>query len=282
MSNRYSYNLHRNRYNLDDIALFDHPAAIAAVRRAVGEGKRIHVICHCLGSVSFMMSLFGKAVTDIRSVIANSVTLTPRIPTWSKVKLTAGPFLCENLLGIEYMNPYWRHEPGLSAGKMIGWLVSAFHRECESPECHMLSFMWGTGFPALYSHENLLDVPHRRGGDLYGGVYVHYYRHVLKMVKSNNTAVKFESGNPKYHSLPDDYFAHATEIETPVFFMTGQQNHVFTDSNIVCHQRLEQIVPGRHQLHVFPKYGHQDVFMGKNVHVDIFPRLLEFLNQNSN
>jgi cholesterol oxidase len=282
MSNRYSYNLHRNRYNMDDIALFDHPAAISTVRRAVGEGRRIHVICHCLGSVSFMMSLFGKAVTDVRSVIANSVSLTPRVPAWSKVKLMAGPFLCDYLLSVEYVNPYWRREPGWSMGKFLGWLISSFHRECDSPECHMLSFMWGTGFPALYSHDNLLDVTHRRGGDLYGGVSVHYYRHVLKMIRANNTAVKFESGNPKYQTLPDNYFAHAAEIETPVLFMTGQQNHVFTDSNIVCHQRLEQIVPGRHQLHVFPGYGHQDVFMGKNVHVDIFPRLLQFLESQRN
>lgn len=282
MSNRYSYNLHRNRYNMDDIAQFDHPAAIAAVRRAVGEGRRIHVICHCLGSVSFMMSLFGKAVTGIRSVIANSVSLTPRVPAWSKVKLNAGPFLCDYLLSVEYINPYWRREPGWSLGKALGWLISAFHRECDSPECHVLSFMWGTGFPALYNHDNLHDVTHRRGGDLYGGVGVHYYRHVLKMVNANNTAVKFETGNPKYQNLPDDYFAYAAEIETPVLFMTGQQNRVFTDSNIVCHERLEKIVPGRHQLQVFPNYGHQDVFMGKNVHVDIFPRLLEFLESQRN
>lgn len=282
MSNRYSYNLHRNRYNMDDIAQFDHPAAIAAVRRAVGEGRRIHVICHCLGSVSFMMSLFGKAVTGIRSVVANSVSLTPRVPAWSKVKLNAGPFLCDYLLSVEYINPYWRREPGWSLGKALGWLISAFHRECDSPECHVLSFMWGTGFPALYNHDNLHDVTHRRGGDLYGGVGVHYYRHVLKMVNANNTAVKFETGNPKYQNLPDDYFAYAAEIETPVLFMTGQQNRVFTDSNIVCHERLEKIVPGRHQLQVFPNYGHQDVFMGKNVHVDIFPRLLEFLESQRN
>jgi cholesterol oxidase len=32
---------------------------------------------------------------------------------------------------------------------------------------------------------------------------------------------------------------------------------------------------------VFPNYGHQDVFMGKNNHVDIFPRLLEFLDKHS-
>jgi cholesterol oxidase len=99
------------------------------------------------------------------------------------------------------------------------------------------------------------------------------------MVNSNNTAVKYYKDDPKYALLPDNYLQYAAQIETPVLFMTGEQNHVFTDSNIVTHKRLEQIVPGRHQLAVFPNYGHQDVFMGKNCHVDIFPRLLKFLNE---
>ncbi|WP_305908668.1 alpha/beta fold hydrolase [Methylomarinum sp. Ch1-1] len=280
MSNRFSYNLHRNNFNMDDIALYDHPAAIAKVREAVGPNRRIHVICHCLGSVSFTMALFGKTVTGIRSVIANSVALTPRIPKWSKVKLSLGPFLSDYVFSLEYLNPYWRREPGWSIGKAIGWGVSLFHRECDVPECHMLSFMWGTGFPALYSHENLLDVTHRRGGDLYGGVSVNYYRHVNKMVNNDNTAVKYNTEDPRYRPLPDNYFQYAEEIETPVLFVTGEKNKVFTDSNIVCHRRLEEIVPGRHQLHVFPGYGHQDVFMGKNVDKDIFPRFLQFLEQN--
>src|SRR5699024_3881290 len=131
------------------IALFDHPTALATVRKAIGENRRVHVICHCLGSVSFMMSLFGKAVKGIRSVIANSVSLTPRVPHWSKAKIAVGPALCEYLLSVEYLNPYWRREPGWSMGKLLGKMISAFHRECDSPECHMLSFMWGTGFPAL-------------------------------------------------------------------------------------------------------------------------------------
>jgi cholesterol oxidase len=281
MSNRFGYNLHRNRYNMDDIALNDHPQAIATLREHIGPDRRIHVICHCLGSVSFTMSLFGKAVQGITSVIANSVALTPRIPAWSRVKLRFGPLLCDYVLGIEYLNPYWRREPGWSAGKILAWWVSFFHRECNVPECHMLSFMWGSGNPALYSHENLLDVTHKRGGDLYGGVSVNYYRHVNKMIAADNTAVKYEPDNPKYRALPDNYFEYAKDIETPVLFMTGEHNRVFTDSNIVCHQRLEKIVPGRHQLHVFPNYGHQDVFMGKNCHVDIFPRLLQFLKQHA-
>ena len=280
MSNRHSYNLSRNRYNMDDIALFDYPPALATIREHIGPNRRIHVICHCLGSMSFMMSLFGKAVDGIRSVIANSVALTPRIPRWSSLKLSAGPFLCDTF-GIEYINPHWRRQPGFSVGKLTAWFVSAGHRECNVPECHMLSFMWGSGSPALYLHENLHDVTHKRGGDLYGGVSVNYYRHVKKMVAADNTAVPYEPANPKYKLLPDNYFKYAQDIETPVLLMTGQQNNVFTDSNIVCHRRLEQIVPGRHELHVFPNYGHQDVFMGKNCHIDIFPRLLEFLRKHS-
>ena len=35
------------------------------------------------------------------------------------------------------------------------------------------------------------------GGDLYGGTGMHYYRHVLKMIKAG-TAVKYDPGDPKY------------------------------------------------------------------------------------
>jgi cholesterol oxidase len=278
MSNRHSYNLSPHRMTMDDIALFDYPAAIARLRQVVGN-RRIHVICHCLGAVSFMMSLFGKAVDGITSVIANSVALTPRVPRWSQLKLALAPFLFESVLGLPYMNPRWSYDPGLTAGKLLSKLISLFHTECNVPACHMLSTMWGTGWPALYSHENLADITHRRGGDLYGPTSMNYYRHVRKMVKAGG-AIKYEPGDAKYASLPDDYFQYAKEIETPVLFMTGENNRVFTDSNIYCHQRLEKLVPGRHELHVFPNYGHQDVFMGKNNHVDIFPRLVQFLDKH--
>ncbi|NEP55102.1 MAG: hypothetical protein F6K65_42495 [Moorea sp. SIO3C2] len=74
--------------------------------------------------------------------------------------------------------------------------------------------------------------------------------------------------------------AYVPEIETPVLFMTGEDNHVFTDSNIVAYETVNKMVPGRHQLATFPNYGHQDVFMGKNVAVDVFPRLVEFINDH--
>ncbi|RJG06915.1 alpha/beta fold hydrolase [Noviherbaspirillum cavernae] len=279
-SNRFPYNLERSRYNFDDIALFDHPAALAELRRHIGSHRRLHVIAHCVGAITMAMAVFGKTVQGISSMILNSVSLTPHVPRWSEFKLAWGPWASDYLLGVEYFNPSWRRQPAWSVGKLIACAADVVHQECDSPECHMLSFMWGSGRPAVFNHANIAPETHERLGDLFGGTPVHYYRHVHKMVKSGHAAVKFEPGNPRYAALPDNYLAHAAEIDTPIFFVQGQDNNVFADSNIRCHERLEQIVPGRHRLHVFPGYGHQDVFMGKNVAVDIFPHLVGFLREH--
>jgi lysosomal acid lipase/cholesteryl ester hydrolase len=278
MSNRYSYNLFKHRYTMDDVALFDFPPAVELVRRENG-GRPIHVICHCLGSVSFMMSLFGGAVDGIASVIANSVALTPRVPGWSRVKLGFAPFLVETVLGLPYLNPRWNEDPGLSRGKLFSKVVSRFHRECDEPDCHMLSLMWGTGWPALYSHEKLAEVTHRRGGDLYGATSMNYYRHVLRMVRAGR-AVKMHPDDPTHDRLPDDYLAGAADVRTPVLLVTGDRNRVFTDSNIVCHQELERRAPGRHELAVLPGYGHQDPFMGAHVAEEVFPTFVDFLDRH--
>jgi cholesterol oxidase len=279
-SNRYSYNLNRNTFNVDDTAMYDHPAAIATVRKVVGPKARIHIIAHCFGAMSFSMSLFSKKVTDVHSVILNAVAITPRVQSrTARIKLQIAPFLVDYILGFEYLNPLWHREHGGGLGKLFAWFVSKFHRECNVPECHMTSFMWGFGFPVLFKHENLNDITHRRTGDLFGGCSVNYYRHMWKMVRSNNTAVKYLPNDTRYQSLPDNYFAYASEIKTPILFVTGQENKVFYDSNIICFERLEKIAPGRHELHVFPHYGHADVFIGKNVAQDIFPKFVDFLNR---
>ncbi|MHB8575835.1 MAG: alpha/beta hydrolase, partial [Dehalococcoidia bacterium] len=269
MSNRHPYNLLKRGYTMDDIALYDFPAAVAKLREVAGN-KRIHVICHCLGAVSFLMSLFAGTVDGITSVIANSVGLTPRVPGWSRIKGIAGPFLVEHVLGFPYIDPAWGDTPGRSRYKLFAKIVSSLHRECDVPACHMLSLLWGSGWPALYLHENLLPVTHRRGGDLYGATSMHYHRHVFKMLKTGR-AVKYDPDNPKHDRLPNDYFARAGEVTTPILFVTGDKNQVFKDSNIRCYKLLNKLTPGRHELHVYKNYGHQDVFMGKNVAVDIFP-----------
>jgi lysosomal acid lipase/cholesteryl ester hydrolase len=279
MSNRFPYNGAMHRFTMDDVAMYDYPAALDRLRSVVGQ-RRIHVIANCLGSVSFLMSLFGGAVDGIASVVANSAALTPRVPAWSRLKLIVAPSLLERVLGLHHIDPCWQDEPRFSRGWLLSKGVDLFHRECDVPACHMLSLMWGSGRPALYRHENLHAETHARGGDLYGATGLHYYRHVRKMVLAGR-AVKYDTKDPRYRALPDDYLAGAADVHTPILLTTGDKNLVFADSNIECWRRLEAVAPGRHELKIFPGYGHQDVFMGKDAGRDVFPQMLDFLERRA-
>jgi len=281
MSNRFPYNMSRHRNTLDDVALFDFPAALRTIRATVGENARVHVIAHCLGAMAFSMSLFARASTGVSSLVVNSVSLTPMVPRWSLAKGIVSPFLVEYVLGFPYLDPRWSETPGWTLGKLFAKVVSAFHRECDEPACHMLSLMWGTGWPALYSHGHLAEITHRRGADLYGPTSLHYHRHVRRMILSGNTAVKYDRDNPRHRSLPDDYLQNAADVSTPILFLTGQDNRVFRESNIACFHRLEKIVPGRHELRVIPGYGHQDIFMGQRCAEDVFPHIVRFLGKHA-
>src|SRR5690606_39479870 len=110
MSSHFPYNTETRDDTLDDIALYDHPAAIEELRRHVGE-RRIHVIAHCLGSLSFTMALFAGTVGRIASMVANSVALTPRVPRWAKVKLAFAATAFEYALGLPYIDPRFSEAP---------------------------------------------------------------------------------------------------------------------------------------------------------------------------
>jgi pimeloyl-ACP methyl ester carboxylesterase len=279
MSNRFPYDAETHRYTLDDIAHWDHPAAVRELRRHVGD-RRLHVIAHCLGSVSFSMSLFAGAVDGITSLVSNSVSLTPRVPAWSRFKLTAGPPLLEYLLGVSFLDSRFGDAPPFSRGWMISRLVSLFHRECGVRACHMESFMWGSGRPAMYVHDNLRPETHERIADLLGPSGLHYFRHVRKMVSAGQ-AVRYDPSDPRHADLPADYLDRAAEVTTPILFLTGDHNHVFPQANVVCQHTLDEITPGRHELAVFPGYGHFDTLTGKNVHIDVFPKIVDFLKRSA-
>ena len=279
MSARFPYDAETHRYTLDDIAHYDHPGAVAEIRRHVGD-RRLHVIAHCLGSMSFSMSMFGGAVEGITSFTGNSVSLTPRVSTWSRCKLTAGPGVCDYLVGLSFIDSRFGDAPPFTRGWMLSRLVSLFHRECDVHACHMVSFMWGSGRPAMFQHKNLLPVTHERIADLLGPSGVHYFRHIRKMVKAGHV-VRYDPGDPRHLALPADYLANASEITTPMLLLAGDHNHIFPGANAACFELLQKVRPGRQEFAPLPGYGHFDPFTGKNVHTDVFPLILDFMKRHS-
>lgn len=279
MSNRFPYDTETHRFTLDDIAHFDHPAALAELRRHIGD-RRVHVVAQCLGAVSFSMSLFGGAVDGVTSVVANSVSLVTRVPRWSRLKLRFGPAITEYGFGLSFLDPRFGHAPMFTRSWMFAQLVSLFHWECRNHACHMISFMWGSGRPGLWRHENLDPATHERIADLFGANGLHYYRHMRRMVAAGH-AVQYDRKDSRHSALPGDYLERAAEVSTPFLFLTGDHNRVFVDSNIVCHRILNEISPGRHELAILPGYGHVDPYIGKNAHVDVFPKIVDFLKRHA-
>ncbi len=277
MSMRQPYNARPHRFTFDDCALYDFPPAVDLVRTHIGD-RRLHVVAHCLGALTFAMSLVAGRVGGIASAVLNSVALTPRVPWWSGIKLGVGPTLFP-LVGIEVLDPTWAGRTTSRRGKLVSRAVSFAHRECDVPACHLLSMMWGTGWPAMYEHANMDERTHHRAADLFGPTGLHYYRHMHQMVRTGH-AVTFRPHRSGHAELPDDYLTRAASLETPLLVTTGDRNRVFTDSNVVFDARLRDKGGRCHELRVFGGYGHQDVFMGRRVDRDVFPHLLEFLSRS--
>ena len=154
---RASIDLKPNWWTLDQAAVYDHPQAVRTVVRETGCPK-IKVVIHCQGSTSFTMSaLAGLLRNDHHcqqcrfpahdcpaSVQAEDLLRTPA----HRPRLSP------------YLNPQWGlHAPTLAA-KVIALLVAAVHHQCHNPVCKQVSFTYGSGFPALWSHANLNPATH--------------------------------------------------------------------------------------------------------------------------
>ena len=201
-----------------------------------------------------MMSLFGGAVAGIASVICNSVALTPRVPAWSRCEAVDTGRRCSSTSSASsFLDPRVRRRPAAHPRLDARPPWSLAHRECDVRACHMLSFMWGSGHPAMYEHGNLLPGhPRANGRTCAAPSGLNYQRHVRKMVKAGH-AVKYDPGDRRHRDLPDNYLAQRRELSTPILFLTGDRNHVFADSNIVCHRLLaRRSRRACHELEIIP------------------------------
>lgn len=219
MSSRLPYDQEDHGFNLDDVAAYDHPAALECLREVVGD-RRVHVIAHCLGSVTFLTSLFAGLTGPVSSVVSNSVSLHPRLSRRARARLRFSPALAPQIMGLAAPFP--------SMAKAVG-----------------------------------------AGGGGYG-------RHIRRMAAAERV-VKWDEEDTR---LPD-VLTGLEDVPTPVLFLAGSENRVFTDSNIVTYRELEQVVPGRHALRVLPGYGHADPFLGRNAHLEVFPHIVGFLKEKA-
>jgi pimeloyl-ACP methyl ester carboxylesterase len=285
MSNHYAYNTQRTSTSeFEDIGSYDWPTIIGFIREQIGARRRLHVIAHCLGSVTFHYALYGKTIQGIDSVISNSVSLHARVHPWAAVKLLLAPFTVDHILRLPYLDPSWAdkaadgsRQPWL--GKLIARLVGLWHLECNVDACNLVSFTWGSGTPALFQHENMAAATHDRLPELFGPIAMPYFR-VVQRAYWGGQDFGLQSKNPEHvATYPRRLCDRVGEVKVPTLFLSGEHNHIFPGSNRHTAAAIRDRGVDGYEYVEIPGYGHQDLFMGKHCDRETFPLMLQFLQR---
>jgi hypothetical protein len=264
----------RNAWDLDQAAVHDHPAAVRTVLSHTG-ADTLPAIIHCQGSTSFAMSAAAGLVPEVTTIVSNAVSLHPIVPRFSRFKLRVLRPLISRLT--PYLNPAWGEMPPDAVAQAIVLAVRASHRECDSRVCRMVSFTYGSGRPALWSHENLNASTHDWLADEFGHVPVTFFAQMDRCVRAGHLVST--GGHPE---LPDDLVRRPPQTDARFVLLAGADNRCFLpESQERTFAYLEGLRPGHNALHVFERYGHLDIFMGQHAARDVFPVILAALNEGS-
>jgi len=260
---RTSIDLPFNHWTLDQAALYDHPHAVKKVCEQTG-AEAVDAIVHCQGSTSFMMSLVSGLMPQVRRVISNAVSLHPVVPAFSAFKLNfavpaVSPFT-------DHLNPQWGISRSGFLPNLLNILVRLSHHECDNAVCKHASFIYGTGWPTLWKHENLNTETHEWMKREFAKVPLSFFRQMAQCV---NAGYLVSTGI--HPELPRDFTGQSPKTGARITLVTGLDNRCFLPES----QRRTQAWLRKHgsdcRLIEFPNYGHLDIFMGKNSARNIFP-----------
>jgi hypothetical protein len=271
---RASIDLPPNRWTLDQAAVFDHPHAVRTIVRTTGH-DRVKAVIHCQGSTSFMMSLLAGLVPEVTTVVSNAVSAHTVVPNLSLFKLdfvlpVGGRFT-------DHLNPQWGIYAPTPFAKVIARFVELTHHECANAVCKQVSFTYGSGFPALWSHANLSPATHEWLKQEFAYVPLSFFRQMARCVRRGHLVSV--DGLPQ---LPADFLAQPPGTDARFAFIAGARNQCFLPaSQVETFHWLDARRPGYHALHVIPGYGHLDVFMGTNAARDTFPLILAELDRRT-
>lgn len=266
---RGSIDLDENEWDLDQVAKNDHPAAVEKIVELTGNPE-VKAIIHCQGSTSFLISAALGLLPQVKLIISNAVSLHPVIPRFSVFKLN----VLLPMVGVffDYLNPSWGLEAPDLKSRVLRKLVKTTQWEKDTTVGKMVSFTYGAGRPALWELDNL----DRKTMDWIQYEFAHvplsFFRHIRDCVRKG---ILVPSGNGGF-----DYQVTPLKTEARIVLFAGMKNKCFLpESQIRTFEYLEKMRPGFHKLFLMEEYSHLDIFFGKNAHVDVFPKMINELDQ---
>lgn len=251
----------------DDVANFDHPAAVAKVMQQSGAAM-VQAIVHCYGATTFFMSMLA-GLQSVRSIvcsqIANNVIAVPVTQDKAAMHL---PNILEkmgfsSLTAYVSAHPDWKDRLFDEALKLypIQW-----KEHCNSDVCHRITFLYSL----LYEHAQLNEATHDALHEMFGVANIRALEHLALLVRTKHL-VDSQGG--------EVYMGHLDRLKLPICFIHGAENRCYLPvSTELTYNALSELYGrGLYSRHVIPAYGHIDCIFGKSAAQDVYPYILAHL-----
>jgi len=256
-----------NEWDLDKVAENDHPAAVKEVCRLTGASS-LKAIIHCQGSTSFMISAVNGLVPQVNKIVSNAVSLHPVVPDFSEFKLNYVLPLLKPVT--KFLNPHWGDYAPDFKSRFFRILVKLTHREKDTTVGKFVSFTYGAGCPALWELNNLTDTTKEWIRNEFGNVPLTFFNHIKKCVKAGSLVSADGSVN---------YAESKPKTGARFAFFAGKLNKCFrSQSQVNTYNYFNSLRSDYHKLYLYETYSHLDIFFGKNSYEDIFPAMIQELN----
>ncbi len=270
---RASIDLPPTEWDLDQAAVHDHPAAVDTVLRHTGADS-VKAVVHCQGSSSFVLSSVAGLLPKVDTIVSNAMSLHPVISRYARFKIQVVVPRFAKLM--PFLSPRWGLDPpaDLRARAVVGF-VRLTHHECDHIVCRMVSFTYGAGFPALWSHENISDATHDWIDREFADVPFSFFLQMGRSVHRGHLVT-----SDRFPQLPASIVAQPPQTDARFTLLAGRNNRCFLpESQRRTFAFLDTHRPGFHDLRIVPGYGHLDVLFGRNAARDTYPAIVEALSR---
>ncbi len=269
----------KGQFTLDDVAANDYPTAVKFIREQTRRDS-IQAMVHCVGSISFFMSLALGYLPDVRCVASSQVALHPIVGPAMKLKAHAHLASMIADLKMTHVSPLPDPDYPVFNG-LLGLYVNAVHHECDSTVCHRMTFMYGH----LYPHNTLNVETHERLDEQLGPCNITTLIH-LQQSAIRGYVCKFDYGpeqnQQKYGSPePPSYLQDASHMRIPITFVSGELNQCFLPESTMRTYDWLRRTNGTtgYTRTVIPNFGHFDNFVGAEANKYCYPAYLEQLEK---
>jgi cholesterol oxidase len=255
-------------FDADECARYDYPAATRRIMELTG-ADGLHWIAHCVGSITFFMSLLG-GLEHVKSVVALQVAAHPVPPLSTKIKCGLHVPAVLRALGMEALSAetYGEDFADRAFNEALRLTPLPKGERCSSAVCLRCTFLYSL----CWRHENLNTETHDAIHEMMGVANLEMMQH-LAACASHGRLVDVHGD--------DTYLPHLDRLSMPITLIQGEDNQVWTlkATETTYDALVDRFGPDNYRRHVIPDYGHLDTVFGKNAVHDTYPKMLDHLDR---